>query len=259
MNATAAAIPTVAGAPVAPTQKLARVAQIENGHTRLTRRLGPVRGFARRILLGGRHVEVIGDPELILLVDLFRPADGEHRHRYVHDVVCQIMLAHEGARCTINVNLITSRAAPAVEAMVVAGSVKPAWLNLSEADDVICAALASIAVREKYSESIAAFIERWVTEYSLRAIATLKDDAVAAALRQRDASLYSRLLAYLDDLPGANVETISNHLRTALVAPQEIATLLAGQPVRTMQQREHPEFERTMEIRGERSRRDSVS
>ena len=239
--------------------KLARVAQIENGHARLTRRLGPVRGFPRALGLGGRQIEVVGDPELILLVDLMRPADGEYRHRYFHDVICQLVLANQGGSCTVSVNLITSRTAPSTEAAMAQGSVRPGWLNLSEVDDVVCAMLASISVREKFSESIALFIERWVTEYSLRAIATLKDDAVAAALRKNDAALYAKLLAYLDDLPGANADTISNHMRTALVAPRELAAMLASQPARNPGKREHPEFERTMEIRGERNRRDQAA
>lgn len=243
--------------PAARGANLPRFAQMDSGHTRLSRRLGPVHGFPQTLLLAGQSIEVVGAPELVLLVDLLRANEGEFRLRYLHDVICQVVLAHADGRCTVNVNLISSRVTPSTEASVVVGSIRPAWLSLAEVDDVVCEKLAAISVRDKFSASINAFISRWVTEYSLRTAASLKDDAVAAAVRARDQVLYTRLLAYLDGLPGANAETISNHLRTALVAPEEIAQLLISQPAKAADRRKGAgSMERTMEIRSERNRRD---
>lgn len=259
MNAISPESPPAAEPGTAAAVRLPRIVQGEGGVTRLSRRLGPLRGFPQSLPLSGRSVTVVGEPELILLVDLMRPAEGEYRHRRLHDVICQVVLAHAGVQCTINVNLASSRITPSTEASVVTGSVRPPWLNLADADDVICSLPACAAVRGRFADSIKDFIARWVTEYSLRSLAALKDETVVAALRARDKTLYSRLIAWLDSMPGTSVDTISKHLRSALVDPDTTLELLAHHARKPADApRPHAGFERTLELRGERNRRDAA-
>lgn len=234
--------------------QIPRFTPIAGGLTRLSRRLGPVRNFPTTLQMNGHSVNVVGAPELILLVDLIRAPEGEYRLRFVHDVICQLNLEHEGSRCTVNVNIVSSRMTPSTEASIVEGSRRQPWLDLAEADDTVCSLLSSIAVRERFSASIMEFISRWVTEYSLRAIMHLRDEEVSAVLQSRDKRLYLAVIAYVDTVPGAGAELIGKHLRTALVAPEEMSAFLARQP--KPEKRAHTDFERTQEIRSERSKRD---
>jgi hypothetical protein len=207
--------------------------------------------------MAGRTVAVLSDPELMLLVDLIRPAEGEFRFKNCHDVICQLSLRHDDTSWKNNVYVLSSRAIPTSAASVVQGSKMPTWLDLEEVDDVVCAALPPSEVRAKFGDSIGAFSSHWVTEYSLKSIGSISDAAVAEALRARDMAQYNKLIKYLDQLPGANAETIRNYLRNSLVAPEEIAELLARAPTPDKLSPEtRGDFERTMEIRAQRAQRD---
>ena len=201
--------------------------------TQLTRAIEVLKTFPLRFEVGSEWVTLAAYPRLLLTLDLLPRDDQTYGVRYEYDVNCELQLKRDPAQnaFTAMVAISTSRQWPAGEAVVVAGKELAKGLDLYELDNVICGTLTHDEVWKRHGEAIQGLIQRWVTEYSLRSIASLTDFEVANALRTRSPDFYNEILNYVAAIDVTSPEIVRTYVRTALVNPDAVRETMKKNPM----------------------------
>ncbi|PTU31253.1 hypothetical protein [Stenotrophobium rhamnosiphilum] len=200
--------------------------------TRLTREIEVLKSFPKQFVAGRETLALTAFPRLILLLEIIPRTDQAYGVGHEYDIVCELSLMRaSGSQFKINVHISTSRQWPSAEAVIVEGNkADAAGLDLDALDSVVCEQVSSDELWKKHGNSMRALIQRWVTEHSLRSIATMSDFEIATALRTQSPDFYNEILTYVSTVDVTNPEIIRSYMRTALVRPQEVRDNMRNNP-----------------------------